>query len=366
MTSLSLTTSNQNGWYRKLQTLARLFICKPKHRDQPSPLDQSSLVDQPSLLNLPIDILMLIFPLLPLPSQVCFALACKPFYNLFSHVLDDEILSWPRLLASNSSSAILCPPSHPRSQLLRQLEDSNWIYCWSCRLKIHPRYQYPGGLSSPLLVIRGKLEQSVVDLCPCLAITFHDRKRLEEWVRTGFIDLRLSNRIRRAFGREATEEGGCCLVHRCEMVDHADAFVEMLMKITLSHDDLIIQTTYRLFWRLPLLRLPSAEPSRSPLLYARQYGNMEPIFLCPHISIIQYFLKPALGSMNECSRCHTSVLVLGGSADKFFTVIQGVRNLGTAEAKRKPWTSNSRHFEDDLERQWYRIGNMTTTRRSSE
>ncbi|UDD65119.1 hypothetical protein AFCA_012313 [Aspergillus flavus] len=102
----------------KIRSFLRLFRRKSKPIPPPTqqevqdiyipppPPQELQDIFIPPLLNLPLDILFEIFPLLPLPSQVCLALSCKPLYRLFSSTLQDEQLAWPRLLAYTLSQRI--------------------------------------------------------------------------------------------------------------------------------------------------------------------------------------------------------------------------------------------------------------------
>ncbi|EIT73656.1 hypothetical protein AO1008_04816 [Aspergillus oryzae 100-8] len=140
----------------KIRSFLRLFRRKSKPIPPPTqqevqdiyipppPPQELQDIFIPPLLNLPLDILFEIFPLLPLPSQVCLALSCKPLYRLFSSTLQDEQLAWPRLLAcktfriSDTLSSNEAPLISPRTQVLLQLQDDWWLYCAAC-LKIQPR-----------------------------------------------------------------------------------------------------------------------------------------------------------------------------------------------------------------------------------
>ncbi|RAK78626.1 uncharacterized protein BO72DRAFT_341242, partial [Aspergillus fijiensis CBS 313.89] len=94
------------------------------------------------LLNLPLELVLRIFFYLPLASQTCFALTCKPLYNCFTYVLKDEALCFPRLL-NNLNPLISLNQKHVVwNQFLLLLENRCWRYCAAC-LKLHPRKEFP-------------------------------------------------------------------------------------------------------------------------------------------------------------------------------------------------------------------------------
>ncbi|KAI9371590.1 hypothetical protein BJX61DRAFT_543531 [Aspergillus egyptiacus] len=289
-----------------------------------------------SLLNLPPELHWLIFSLLPLPSQACLALTCKQFYRLFSHVLEDERLAWPRLLASQSYTALLGHPGSPRTQLLRRFEDDYWSYCPGC-LKLHPAedsLDYPLPMTDACSSIYS--DQPIVDLCPCLALTYCDRLRLEEWLRTEHASPLLSRRIRCAFQRRLNS-----LQHDCWMFHHADAFVRSVMTVALDEQGcLIVRTRYHHIDRL----------------YSRPC-DMEPIFLCPHVNIFEYILVPLLWVDNRCMLCDASMQDLSSAEYGYHHVVQSVRTLGDrGEDGRETWCLQARHESERLKRKWYLHG----------
>ncbi|KAL4910620.1 hypothetical protein BDW74DRAFT_887 [Aspergillus multicolor] len=90
------------------------------------------------LLELPLEILLLIIPHLPLVSQACLALTCKPLYRLLRSAHGNEQLAWPRYLAYPLPSCKQFGMGSLRNELLLKLEDARWLYCRG-RLKLHPK-----------------------------------------------------------------------------------------------------------------------------------------------------------------------------------------------------------------------------------
>ncbi|RMZ41768.1 hypothetical protein CA14_011270 [Aspergillus flavus] len=141
----------------------------------------------PYILNLPTELLLLIFSLLPFPSQVCFALTCKHMYQLFSSVLDDERLCFPRVFSSKKFEIPSNEPHIPRNQVLALLQNTRWAYCSGC-LKLHPRSEF-GLWLLPKPSIRKCMDNAeIVHLCGCISLTPRHQMRLERWLKTGFID----------------------------------------------------------------------------------------------------------------------------------------------------------------------------------
>ncbi|PYH97249.1 hypothetical protein BO71DRAFT_468616, partial [Aspergillus ellipticus CBS 707.79] len=267
----------------------------------PSPTLSNDLY--PKLPDITIDILLIIFELLPLPSQACLALSCKTLHAHFGFILKDAKLTWPRLLATKSYEVPLAQPNIPRNQLLLLLEDDRWLYCSGC-LKLHPHNLFSSySRSSPPQERRCMYQSGVIDLCPCLALTFFDRMRLEQWLRTGFIDA-LSPSTRHAFQLTVIKHR-ICLLHRCSMTEHAEAFIDLTIMMTLEENSCLkVQTRYHLHMSIP----QRIQGSRLRLhLWPL---SMESIFLCPHFTIMEFLFNPHGWSENRCKQCDTNALVI--------------------------------------------------------
>ncbi|KAE8155312.1 hypothetical protein BDV25DRAFT_135059 [Aspergillus avenaceus] len=159
--------------------------------------------------DLPVEIVLMIFEFLPLPSQICLALSCKSFYHLFGHVLKKEPLVWSETLATTPMKIPVAQLELTRKQLLFQLEDSRWLSCASC-YKLHPpaafsdmRPQHLGPRSCLRLA-------DIIDLCPCLKMTLWNNAQLIHCLKTGLIWLL----PRRTF-HLIKVHGQRYLVHRC-------------------------------------------------------------------------------------------------------------------------------------------------------
>ncbi|KAG2417705.1 hypothetical protein HFD88_008924 [Aspergillus terreus] len=102
-------------------------------------LEDPPIKGHTSIVDIPVELLSLIFELLPLPSKVCFALSSKRMYRLFGTIVKDDRLVYPRLFSSKKFPIPLNRSDIPRNQLLIQLEDQRFAFCSVC-LKLHPRF----------------------------------------------------------------------------------------------------------------------------------------------------------------------------------------------------------------------------------
>ncbi|KAE8141265.1 hypothetical protein BDV38DRAFT_296794 [Aspergillus pseudotamarii] len=262
----------------------------------------------PPLLGLPVDILFEIFPLLPLPSQVCLALSCKSLFRLFSSTLQDERLAWPGLLACKTFTLSKCGSSDEispvalRTQLLLQLQDDYWVYCAAC-LKLQPRALFwPGIESFPPLSLECIYTARVIDLCPCLSLTFFDRIRLERWLHTGLTDT-LSKRIRESF-QLLTTAGQASLVHKCSIPNIPGVLVDIMITVSFNESmRLEAQTGYH-------VRMNSYRPTHWRVDYLNWQGHpTEHLFLCPHVDLLRFICNSSFWPRVACRSCETSAWV---------------------------------------------------------
>ncbi|KAL3470637.1 hypothetical protein BJX99DRAFT_44021 [Aspergillus californicus] len=305
--------------------------------------------NRPSLLDLPVDILLLIFPLLPLIPQACLALTCKPLYNLFGHVLQDESLAWPRQLASKEYRALVHQPDLPRNQLLFLLEDDYWLYCALC-LKMHPLSCFPRWRWHNLPTVRWchHWMLGILDICPCLSLTYFDRVRLEECLRQGILNPGLPGSIRHAFQLTFNKKQQF-LIHECSINDHASAFIALKITISLhGQDDLILQTRYRIH-----LNLPRPFPRANKLGYIQSLPRfeMEPVLCCAHFDILEYIYRPNQ-LQDGCSRCGTIVIETWRTIDESCVVVECSRNIGGVTGENN-WLLGCRNECDRYYRTWY-------------
>ncbi|KAL4914995.1 hypothetical protein BDW62DRAFT_213052 [Aspergillus aurantiobrunneus] len=273
-----------------------------------------------ALLDLPLDILWLIFSLLPLESKACLALTCKPLYSAFGFVLNDEHLAWPRPRVLRSvrfrrQSWIW----GPRTDFLRLLESDRWLYCSGC-LKLHPPTRFPKDSGRiPHRWRLCKLKAHVVDLCPCLAVNFADRMRLIKSLQTGRCSPDLAPSVRQALQPQFTN-GKRLFNHSCSVESDIDAVVTLEMTLTLDGDKCLqASTRYHVQW--------TKDPNAAIYVLSPMFYEPEPVLLCPHIDILAYTRPVPLSQMGRCQHCDTRLQMTERSDDDSYYVMDGDRGI---------------------------------------
>ncbi|KAL5342154.1 hypothetical protein BJX70DRAFT_357082 [Aspergillus crustosus] len=347
-------------WIRKVLSVARHWKQRRRYERLSSSDDLSEEVLSWSLLlKLPLDILLLIIPRLPLVSQVCLALTCKPLYKLLHSALDDKQLAWPKYLASPPSKAYNQPPL-PRNELLLKLEDTRWLYCRDC-LKLHPHSHFclvqASVPSSTRYCILGV---GVADLCACVALTYTNGVQLASWIQTGVPSQMLPRNICQQFRLQDLDTTRI-LIHKCSVTSQPDAFLTFTAKVSLTADRrLIITTRYTVYW---------SEPHKNPgtFYFHERYrppNDTEAPFLCPHIHGLAWLYGINAQSQEyKCGLCDTNYRVLDYTNDGLRAVIQAERNLGIMHndpyqsqptLQSPSWWHGSRQPGNPMEKFWYR------------
>ncbi|OJJ59795.1 hypothetical protein ASPSYDRAFT_44190 [Aspergillus sydowii CBS 593.65] len=317
--------------------------------EEQTPVHSLSEIHHPILLlDLPFDILVAIFPLLSLLSQACLALTCKRLYTLCGHILKDNSLAWPRM--GRTYEPPLSQPELLRNQFLLRLENDRWLYCSGC-LKLHPPRRFGFPSDSPEHR-QCRYHSGVVDLCPCLSLTFFDRLRLEESLREGAFDTSLPLTIRRAF-EFSVSSGKRCLMHRCSITYHAHALVYMTMMVFLDVQRLEVQKTYRLHLSRPWRARVGVGP-RSDLIFLSK--GMEPILLCPHFDLINFLYNPRYRALEPnncaCSSCNAYIAGPESKNGGRYIIFHWRQNLG-GPTDTAHWSSSSRSKYGTYRRSWY-------------
>ncbi|KAL1968892.1 hypothetical protein VTN77DRAFT_1253 [Rasamsonia byssochlamydoides] len=146
--------------------------------------------------RLPGELILEIATLLPPLSRLCFALTCKYFLELIDcsgtlrrssqcrRPTDFYSLSPYRYILPTRTCNVF--PSE-WWQFLRQLENSRWRCCSGC-LKLHPTSEFTAEElaknAEKRICIFGPCV-GVVQLCPCLNLTFRDKRKLVAQMREG-------------------------------------------------------------------------------------------------------------------------------------------------------------------------------------
>ncbi|KAL2853958.1 hypothetical protein BJX68DRAFT_264711 [Aspergillus pseudodeflectus] len=277
------------------------------------------------LVEFPLDIIHLVFGLLPLASQACLALTCKPLYALFGHVLADESLAWPRQPRTVWDLMICGDPDFPRNQLVLLLEDGYWVYCSRC-LKLHPRSRFTSSKRAAEGDDRWcKYMARVLDLCPCVALTFYDKVRLVECLRKGTMNPDLPPSIRHAF-RLSTYQRQRCLLHECAMYDYESMFVNLKTRIILQgRHSIVLKSTYHLYFNLPP-RYPRTNQFHCSDEESAVH-QMEPLPICPDLNVLDNLFGTTTPE-DGCLLCGTEIVQMGMTVDGSFAVVECSRNIG--------------------------------------
>ncbi|KAL4786427.1 hypothetical protein BJX76DRAFT_321302 [Aspergillus varians] len=212
---------------------------------------RASRSPRPSLTTLPNHLLIETFKHLKILDQACLALTCKSFHFIFSPVFENEAFRFPRLYQLRVPG--LDNFGVVRYQLLQRLQDKRVKYCVKC-MKLHRREAFAQPTYHGPMVNREYCwtEAGVVDLCPCVTLTFQDKSRV---VRALFRlakgkSVVLRGGIERAFvpgtrGENPSTTSAPVLIHECQIRDHG--FVAAQIKTVLyirRKSFLIAETEY--------------------------------------------------------------------------------------------------------------------------
>lgn len=133
------------------------------------------------IIDLPTELLALISAQLDPLSEACLALTCKRLLLISGPSLVSECLRFKKDFAPlfrhyRTSQSF----ATERWKLIERLEDWRWLACSRC-LKLHPRAEFPPKelrrSPSTRVCNLGELA-GLVDLCPCVKLTFQDKAKL--------------------------------------------------------------------------------------------------------------------------------------------------------------------------------------------
>lgn len=297
---------------------------------------------QLSLLDLPLEILGEIVKWLPIEDTACLALACKHLFFRYCSVHKAEDLREPRPLIGNKPLVRRNAGKQLPVAFLYRLENSRWKFCLEC-WKLHPRTKrrlpWEHHCYECYLLYGGQcvLDAGVVDLCPCLSITYRDMLRLIGSIKTLESSRQSSGE---GYYEEALSPGGSNLirkelVHHCEITDNPEARAEVTTKVFMDTGNNLIVLNKYLFNGFKSIACTS-EVSHSST--------------CPHEDTgkwLQSFFKNVGGEFTgyrKCSRRHLKCRIthcMRKSDGKSFEV-NVWRSLGTGEGSDKNWKHNRR------------------------
>jgi hypothetical protein len=214
--------------------------------------------DRISILGIPNELLLLIFNNLEIVDKACLALSCWTlYYKIGPLVLDHHNLLSLLTIASNDQHRI-----PPRTELLRRLEKDyhkRWLYCTAC-YTLHPRSEFSRlGTCGPIWKL------GVVDLCPCIQLTFRQKVKLIRYLKALSQNTDHENTSQnsimhgrlRAFKVEEGNEGGPInLSHECSISGHLLEIIKIKMNAYLTDEDhLVVETNYEVLGSRPLSRI---------------------------------------------------------------------------------------------------------------
>ena len=286
---------------------------------------------EPIIFRMPMELLLNVFSLLELPSQVCLAMSCKGLYQLFGSVLQADDLCFPRLSSRKgrySQTKEYCS----RMTLLVQLEYSRWACCAACQ-KLHPRKEFSLFYMSEYPSPRQracKAWAGLVDLCPCITLTPRDKRRIMKYLGGKGSDKKTINVVNRGVLKPShNDEGEQCVSHKCR--GYSMAKVDMMLSLS-DDGQLVVCTQYE-----------------APLTALR----MESIYICAHSTLRHcMFGKSSLspGAIWNCVCCHTCLVNLTKPRTPEVIVAAVTRYLGRATWPKaglhEDWIYQSRYWSD--------------------
>ena len=286
---------------------------------------------EPIIFRMPMELLLDIFSLLELPSQVCLAMTCKGLYQLFGSVLQADDLWFPRL-SSRKGRYPQTKEYHLRMTLLVQLEDRRWACCAACQ-KLHPRKEFSSFYMSEYPSPHQRSCKSwagLVDLCPCITLTPRDRKRIVEYLMGKASDQKTMNVVNRGVWKPShNDKGKQCVSHECG----AYSMVKVNMTLSLSDDGQLVACTQ--------YELPFTAPRTTS------------IYICPHSNSYRYIfstLYPFPGNVWNCIWCRTRLVNLTNPRAPEVIMAAATRYLGRGSWPKsdynEDWVDQSRFWGD--------------------
>ncbi|KAK2746146.1 hypothetical protein FQN55_005775 [Onygenales sp. PD_40] len=293
------------------------------------------------ILDLPLELMLMINDLLPLEARCCLALTCKGLFEFNSDAVEapefDFLPSNPydRRLMKNSDNL-----TTERWSLLRLLESEQWLCCSTC-LMLHTTRHFSTRqiLARPTHRVCKLGRVGIVNLCPCMNLTFHQRNTIAERIKA-------SGASDRAY-----------LLHGCILHSESTCVVTKIRACLGERGDLFIHTQYAVFisgWNLD-----------RPL-------DLLPRVFCPHLTFYHYFrlyevsqseFKISIRDMSGdhpsdipseayekglyCKYCDTTIYVTQSNHDRrgyrrnFFFEVATVRNMGRGTRADDTWRNQT-------------------------
>ncbi|KAL4957605.1 hypothetical protein BDW69DRAFT_180390 [Aspergillus filifer] len=226
--------------------------------------------------------------------------------------------------------------NHPWTILLTKIQDDRWRYCARC-LKLHPSSWVSPWCSDPEKggtpwVWSCYSQMDVVDLCPCLALTWFDGQAITHLLRNGSAEHLVFPRSISDGLQLQYAKGRRFLRHDCRITNDPNELVRIKLAICLNTDDhLQVLTKYTLGPYTPIKTWDEYHYHREHL--APSVSQLLP--LCPHIDARYYHNNHHTGYYTDCcDGAHDFQLGGGGN-------ITSVRNLGSQDNPEN-WRKSSR------------------------
>lgn len=340
----------QNQDYSKLEKPFSQTVQHPLHAASVFHEGQVSAVIKPHIVDIPTEILDRILEYLPVADQVCFALSSKHLYAHFRSFLQAQGRSLPELLREERPILIrnVDIESRARTQVLRRLEkNSGWEFCPGC-WKLHPR---SAARRTPKkshclecqFLLHGQQgwclpSAGVVDLCPCLSITFRDQADLMKTLESVQDRVHAGREFyyNRLFSHPSFGKKRSCLWHQCSITDHPYGSVDIETGIWISVEQcLVVENRYTFCINR------SSRTSPSGVNYPS---------ICPHKDtkkwLQQFFLDAGLsfkGWHNVTFISRAAFWLKRESAELHQFKVRVTRILGQGKWPDKLWERSRRH-----------------------
>lgn len=293
--------------------------------------------------NLPFGIVLEISRQLSVPDQVCFSLSCKYLYEAFRYLLGTKPVQISHICPPESRP-VLCINTNieqrPRVQLLRQLEDSRWKFCDECWL-LHPRVKrkahrltlrdkFRGFIvfPSPKLLENTDFQHSgMIEICPCLTITFSDKLRLIDEIEK--LEKRDPHKNNQDPPKLPTQwpydlsHGR--LRHRCTFTDHPFAHLEVVTQLWNEGPYLLATSNYEFQMGENISSRDMPSGLRNPFVFPEEDVR----------SWLESFFYEAGSKFSGWPKDHNTTLSKHGRPMRLG--IQTFRNLGDRDFPNQNW-----------------------------
>jgi hypothetical protein len=289
--------------------------------------------DRILILAVPNELLLMIFGNLETADQACLALSCQVLY----HKVGPLVLGHPDL------SLLIAPGPQPllgfspRMELLLRLEKDHyrrWLYCATCR-KLHSPSEFEGmdrinnALAYPSEISprrRCTSTPGIVELCPCIQLTFRQKVRLIRYLKA----LSHGNdsqdspsihygRLRAFKANKGGPETARYLTHGCSILDHPLGVIKITINAYLDKwDHFVVQAKYEVLSSRPINPRELNRGRGCPHYRTYGHGTRSILWHWPHGGGVCFFCQLACygcsrekGPFQTAAQCRRD---LGGSA----------------------------------------------------